>query len=185
MCEKDFHMRAYVSSLGFILSDLCQITSVSSSLNFSVSTFVAKWFHISPMGLRWHTPHSHILGLQCGAAAQLFSHVISNESWSQNDTKISYSKKSILALGGNIYIFVDDPWFGGLFLLRCKKKLDSSEYCSWNKPVLFSGKVKWSINQWNDCSAGTDWFLIRSIYIKNVSKCKTVILFSPLLPFFF
>ncbi len=61
-------------------SDLCQITGVSSSLNFSVSTFAAKCFHISPLGLHRHKPHSHIPGLQYCTAAQLL------DSWSQNYT---------------------------------------------------------------------------------------------------
>lgn len=57
MCKKHLHMQVYVSSDLFgvycgLFSDLCQITGVSLSLNFSVSTFAAKCFHISPLGLQ-------------------------------------------------------------------------------------------------------------------------------------
>lgn len=57
MCKKHFHMQVYVLLDLFgvycgLFSDLCQITGISLSLNFSVSTFVAKCFHILPLGLQ-------------------------------------------------------------------------------------------------------------------------------------
>ena len=75
MCKKDFHMLVYHlwgSSCLFV--DLCQITGVPSSPNFPVSTFAAKCFHISPLGLLWHEPHSHILRLRFCAAVRLSCH---------------------------------------------------------------------------------------------------------------
>lgn len=66
MCKKDFHMHAY-KSLHFFRVLLvsfqiyAKIAGVFSPLNFPVSTSASKCFHISPLGLHWQKPHSHIV----------------------------------------------------------------------------------------------------------------------------
>lgn len=85
------HVQKAFSHGGFVSSDLfgvysglfsdSQITGVFMSLNFSVSTFTAKYFHISPLGLQRHKSHSHLLALGC-----CFSHIC-EERCSQNTHK--------------------------------------------------------------------------------------------------
>lgn len=66
MCKK--HFRVYCG----LLSDLCQPTAVSTSLNFSVSTFAAKCFHFSPPGLQWHKIPFTLKGMCMALGCSLF-----------------------------------------------------------------------------------------------------------------
>ena len=80
-----------------LFSVLYQITGASSSLNLSVSTFAAKCFHISPMGLLWHKPP--------------FTHTGTAALHTLLNTSLTMRVKSTLILMLSCFTILKNPWF--------------------------------------------------------------------------